>query len=98
VTISTIKTKYRALANSPKEVVWLQLLLKELQYLEDTPTRLQCDNQYAIKLVQNPVFHACMKHIEIYHHYVHEQVDSGQLDVLYVAITKQEVEILIKLI
>jgi hypothetical protein len=38
-----------------------------------------------------------MKHIEIHHHYIREQVDSGQVDVLYVAITKQEVDILIKL-
>ncbi len=85
------------MANSAKEVVWLQLLLKELQHLKGTPTWLQCDNQFAIKLVQNPVLHACMKHIEIHHHYIREQVDSGQLDVLYVAITKQEVDILIKL-
>ncbi len=68
-----------------------------MQYLEDTLTRLQCDNQFAIKLVQNPVLHACMKHIEIHYHYIREQVDSGQLDVLYVPITKQEIDILIKL-
>ncbi len=89
MTIFTIETKYHALANNAKEAVWLQLLLKELQYLEDTPTRLQCDNQFAIKLVQNLVLHACTKHIEIHHHYIREQVDSAQLDVLYVAITKQ---------
>jgi hypothetical protein len=38
VTVSTVETKYHALANSAKKVVWLQLLLKELQYLEGTPT------------------------------------------------------------
>jgi hypothetical protein len=38
VTIFTIETKYHALANNAKEAFWLQLLLKELQYLEDIPT------------------------------------------------------------
>jgi hypothetical protein len=64
--------------------------------LEYTLTRLQCDNQSIVKLVQNPVLHAHMRHIEMHHHYICEQIHSGQLDLMYVATTKQETYILIK--
>jgi hypothetical protein len=37
-----------------------------------------------------------MKHIEIHHHYICEQIHSGYLDLMYVATTKQETYILIK--
>ncbi len=37
-----------------------------------------------------------MRHIEIHHHFICEQIHSGQLDPMYVATTKQETYIMIK--
>lgn len=33
-------------------------------------TIIQCDNESAIKLAKNPVFHARSKHIGIQHHFL----------------------------
>ena len=35
---------------------------------------VNCDNESAIKLAGNPVFHARSKHIETHYHFVREKV------------------------
>jgi hypothetical protein len=46
-----------------KEIIWMRGLLGELGEDITLPTRLLCDNQSAIKLAHNPVFHKRTKHI-----------------------------------
>ena len=41
---------------------------------------MYCDNQEAIKLSHNPVFHAHTKHIEIHYHFIRERVLGGKSD------------------
>jgi hypothetical protein len=48
------------------------------------PIALFCDNQGAIRLIQNPEFHCHTKHVEVVYHYVHEQFASGRIDVSYI--------------
>ena len=36
--------------------------------------QIHCDNESAVKLASNPVFHARTKHIEVRHHYIREKV------------------------
>ena len=38
------------------------------------PIQINCDNESAIKLSGNPVFHVCSKHIETHYHFVQEKV------------------------
>lgn len=49
----------------------------------NTPTsaglHLSCNNQGAVKLSHNPMFHAKTKHIERKHHFVREQVLEGEI-------------------
>jgi hypothetical protein len=40
----------------------------------DEGTLIMCDNQCAIALAKNPVYHARTKHIEVQHHFVQEKV------------------------
>ena len=46
-----------------KEIIWMRGLLTELGVDMSLPTKLLCDNQSAIKLAHNPVFHKRTKHI-----------------------------------
>jgi hypothetical protein len=41
-----------------KEAIWLRRLLADIQIMDNSePTKLMCDNQSAIKLSENHVFH-----------------------------------------
>ncbi|GJS72167.1 hypothetical protein Tco_0705008 [Tanacetum coccineum] len=56
VVMSTTKAKYMAIEEAGKELVWLKNFLKELDKAQ-TYSVLYCDNQSAIHLVKNLVFH-----------------------------------------
>jgi len=56
----------RSLAISTADLFWLRMLFKELFFFPlSLPPILWCDNVSALSLASNPVFHACMKHIEV---------------------------------
>lgn len=46
-------------------------------------TVLLCDNQSCMAIIKNLVFHACMKHIKIQYHYVHELIVDGEVELVY---------------
>jgi len=46
----------------------------EFGELQDTLTMLLIDNQSALRLPKTPPFHACTKHIAIWHHFLWEKV------------------------
>ncbi|KAJ2935676.1 hypothetical protein H1R20_g1419, partial [Candolleomyces eurysporus] len=91
VTLSSTESEYVALTQASKEAVWLRSLSREIlpivglgAYVEDFhPTVLYCDNQGAIKLSTNPVFHARTKHIDIQFHYVRQTITSRDLRLIY---------------
>jgi hypothetical protein len=38
-----------------------------------------CDNQSVIQLTKNLVFHAMIKHVEVHHHYIKEEVQNKEM-------------------
>ena len=59
------------------EGLYLQMLQLEIE-LEEGGTLLLLDNQSAIKLAKNPVFHKRSKHIAIKYHFVMEKVENKE--------------------
>ena len=59
------------------EIVWLHQLLKEVGIKTMVPAKLWCDNQTALHIASNPVFHEQTKHIEINCHFVREKIQFG---------------------
>lgn len=84
VSRSSDESEYRGLTNGAAELVWIQSVLAELSVPLSTVPSLLCDNQSALKLTANPVFHARTKHIEIDYHFVREKVARKALTVHYV--------------
>lgn len=54
------------------------------------------DNQSAIQLVKNPVFHRKSKYIEIRFHYIRNNYKKGKFDVCYVGTDDQLADVFTK--
>ena len=86
---SSSKAEYRALAATVCEIQWIHYLLEDLQVHLSSPTPLFCDNQSAIYLAQNPVFHERTKHIEIDCHVIRTKMAEGLIKLLPVSSANQ---------
>ena len=78
VSKSSTESKYRSLAATTSEIMWLQMLLVELKILQHHPPILWCDNIWATFLAVNPINHARTKYISIDYHFVKEQVATKE--------------------
>ncbi|KAK2459095.1 putative mitochondrial protein [Trifolium repens] len=81
---SSSEAEYRALASATCELQWLLYLLRDLCItLPKTPV-LFCDNQSALHIAANPVFHERTKHLDIDCHIVREKLMAGIMKLLHV--------------
>ncbi|KAL0387818.1 UNVERIFIED_CONTAM: Retrovirus-related Pol polyprotein from transposon RE1 [Sesamum radiatum] len=67
---STDEAEYRSLATTICELQWISCLLHDLRVFPPTLISVYYDNQAAIHIVANPIFHEQTKHIEIDCHLV----------------------------
>ncbi|GJZ65761.1 retrovirus-related pol polyprotein from transposon TNT 1-94 [Tanacetum coccineum] len=89
VALSTIEAEYMALVEAVKEAIWLRGLLEELVVKLNT-VAVNCDNQGAIHLSRNHVFHERTKHINVHYHFIREVLEAKTVEVLKVG-TKHNV-------
>jgi hypothetical protein len=78
---SSTEAEYKAVANAPAEIMWIQILLEEFGIKCPAMAKLWCDNMGAKYLSANPVFHARTKHIEVDYHFVRERVARNLLQI-----------------
>jgi hypothetical protein len=93
---STAEAEFRAMAHGVCELLWVQILLTELQLFKSKPLMLYCDNKAAIDIANNPIHHDRTKHIEIDRHFIKEKLDKGIICLPYVKSASQVADVLTK--
>ena len=58
------------------KLIWLKQLRQELRFGKDGQMTLVCDNQAALHIASNPVFHERTKHIEVNCDFIREKIAS----------------------
>ena len=71
-------------------------LLLELGYPVSGPSPLLMDNQSAIQVSKNPEHHGRMKHLDLAHYWLRDEVAMGFIGVQYVPTQDQLADILTK--
>ncbi|KAL0454595.1 UNVERIFIED_CONTAM: Retrovirus-related Pol polyprotein from transposon RE1 [Sesamum latifolium] len=74
---STAEAEYRSLGTTVCELQWICYLLHDLDVSVPMPIPIFCDNQAAIHIVANPVFHERTRHLEIDCHLVRDKFKAG---------------------
>ncbi|XP_043697037.1 secreted RxLR effector protein 161-like [Telopea speciosissima] len=73
---SSAEAEYKAMAHTATKLMWVRSFLIELGYYSDQPMEMYSDNQAAIYIANNPVFHEWTKHIEVDCHFVRVAVQK----------------------
>lgn len=95
VSRSSSEAEYRSMAAATCELTWLRYLFNDLQ-VSLGPVKLFCDNQAALHIAANPVYHERTKHIELDCHVVREKIQAGQIITKFVPSSLQLADVFTK--
>jgi hypothetical protein len=70
----------------------------ELGLFRQSKLPLYCDNNGAILLAKNPIFHERTKYIKIKYYYIKQLINEGIIDFIFVPINEQKVDGFTKLL
>lgn len=71
------------MASTAYELIWLKGLLCDLRVFLTHPMSLFYDNQAAMHIMSNLVFHERTKHIEVNCHYIRKHVQSQVIQTIH---------------
>ena len=79
------------------EAVWLRQILFDLEQAQNEPTIIYRDNNSAIAITENPIFHSQTKHIKLRYHFIRNLVlQKEEIRLDYIGTNEQVADILTK--
>jgi hypothetical protein len=95
---SSIEAEYHDMAHTTCELTWLRTILQEFGLLVQGPTPLYYDNQAAIHIASNPVFHERTKHIKVDCHFICSKMESKDIVTPFVPFGSQLADVFTKVV
>jgi len=96
VVLSSCEAEYIAGTTAACQGVWLARLLAKLKGKEEGAVKINIDNQSAVQLSKNPVFHDRSKHLYTRFHFIRECIEEGRVCVASIGTTEQLADIMTK--
>jgi hypothetical protein len=87
VATSTTEAEYIALFEATRLVIWLQQLLSELGFPQQSLTAMHEDSQICISFTRDDASHNRTKHINVKYHFTREKITEGAI---YIEDTRTE--------
>lgn len=96
VALSSCESEYIATATADCQGIWLARLLGDLRAADTEVVELRVDNQSALALMKNPVFHERSKHIQTKFHFIREAVENEEIKPEFIGTEGQLADLLTK--
>ena len=96
VTVSSAEAKYVAATSVACQAIWMRRVLKDLSQNHQEPTTIIYDNNSAIALSKNHVFHKRTKHIDTRFHFIRELVNNKEICLEFCKFEDQLADMFIK--
>ena len=85
VALSTCEAEYMALTEAVQEAKFLKQLCVDLNVVQVSyRVVVNVDNQGAINLAKNPMYHKRSKHIQVKYHFIRDEIRSGKIELQYI--------------
>jgi hypothetical protein len=95
VALSTVAAEYIAAGHYCAQLLWMRQTLRNYGY-KFSKVPLLCDNESAIRMVDNPVEHSRTKHIVIRYHFLRDHQHKGDIEIAYINTKDQLADIFTK--
>ncbi|KAD6454380.1 hypothetical protein E3N88_09086 [Mikania micrantha] len=95
VATSTCEAEYVAAASCCSQVLWIQQQMRDYG-LNFLTTPIHVDNEAAIAITKNPVYHSRSKHIDIRFHFIRDCYEKKLIDVVKIHTNEQRADLLTK--
>ncbi|GJY88119.1 putative ribonuclease H-like domain-containing protein [Tanacetum coccineum] len=92
---STTKAEYIVASHCCGQVLWIQNQILDYGF-NFMQTKIHVDNESAIYVVKNPVYHSKTKHIEIRHHFIRDCYEKRLIEMVKIHTDKNVADLLTK--
>ncbi|GAU16908.1 hypothetical protein TSUD_36660 [Trifolium subterraneum] len=93
---STAEAEFVAATAAANQAIWLRNILADLGLKQEQSTQIFVDNQAAISISYNPVFHGKTKHFNVKLFYLREVQGNGDINLVYCKTEDQAADIFTK--
>ena len=96
VSLSSTEAEYVAATLAAKEGIWLKAILEEINFAEEKPIEIYCDNQSCLKLASNPRISDNIRHISFKHHFLRDMIEEKKINIKFMPSTLMWADFLTK--